>query len=452
MPTQRAAFLCASAILCILFSCNTKSGSTNTANNVALSKTYDTVNVLPDERVNINTYNTAFIDQATQHFTAGTQKISLITARKGLKLTIDPSVLEKADGSPVNGKINVSIIELTNSDDLFRSNAATVSNGRLLSSGGSYFIGMESNGQELRIKHGKTLQVDFPVLKKDEMELFYGERDTANSMNWRKAGMPLEQQFETISFTDSNRNDMDVMPRMLLEIKKYQKYRSLNDEVYYYKNKMTLRELIDTLNKGTVKVFIDSIYNWPRLKDPNIKQDTNFLLTQYGPKYLLSLRTYRSSLAEKAALEKNKALQECALENWHPTSIAGQLQKYYAPSGILKLGWVNCDWYYRFKERTDVDLDIPITMNNSRIEYFLIYRSFNGLINNRIDFKQDVKVVLKDLPVGESITLVAFTKNKGVIYQGKEAFIVEKNKTIPVGFKTISKEELSKIFRNNVRA
>ena len=452
MPSARFALLCVLTSL-VLFSCNNKKNNNETPNAIALTAPPDTVNVLADEPVDIGAYNAGFIKDATQHFTAPEKKIAVIRAKNGLKLTVNPSVLEKEDGAPVDGKINVSIIELTNSEDLFKSNAATVSNGRLLSSGGSYYIGMECNGQRLRIKNGKTLQVNFPVLRKDEMELFYGERDADSNMNWKSAGMHLQQQFEEISFTDSSRyNSNDNMPRTFFEIKEYQKYSSLNDEVYYYNQKMTLRELIDTLNRVTAKVYIDSIYNWPSTTVSNAKQDTNFLLAQYGPRYLLSIRTYRSMLAEKEALENNRKIRDSALKNWQPTSLAGQMQKYYAPSGILKLGWVNCDWYYKFKEKTDVDLDIPITLNNSRIEYFLIYKTFNGLVNKRVDFNQDTKVVLSDLPVGESITLIAYAKSKGLIYQGKESFVVEKNKTVPVNFKTISKEELGKIFRNNVKA
>jgi len=452
MPTRRRASLCVLTTL-VLFSCNNKKNHGNAETILASESQSDTVNILPDDPVDMSAYNASFMDAATQHFTAPVKKISVITAKKGLRVTVNPSVLEKEDGSPVDGKINVSIIELTNSDDLFRSNAATVSNGRLLSSGGSYYIGMECNGQKLRIKNGQTMQVNFPVLRKNEMELFYGERDADNNMNWKSAGMPLEQQIETISFSDSGRdNSNDIMPRAFYAVKEYQQYQSLKDKVYYYDKKMSLEELIDTLNRETKKVYIDSTYNWPRITMPNVKQDTNFLLRNYGARYLLRIRPYKSMIAEKEILEKNKRLQDSALKNWQPTSLAGQMQKYYAPSGILRLGWVNCDWYYKFKEKTDVDLEIPITLNNSHIEYFLIYTTFNGLVNKSIDFNRDVKVVLRDLPVGESITLVAFAKNKGIIYQGKEAFVVERNKKVSMDFKTISKEELSKIFRNNVRA
>ena len=94
---------------------------------------------------------------------------------------------------------------MTTSNDLFKSNAATVSNGRLLASGGSYFIGMENNGQKIRLKKGHSLPVDFPVFAKEEMELFYGERDSAGSMNWVKAGNKLEQQFEEMEFNTRSR-------------------------------------------------------------------------------------------------------------------------------------------------------------------------------------------------------------------------------------------------------
>ena len=116
------------------------------------------------------------------------------------------------------------------------------------------------------------------------------------------------------------------------------------------------------------------------------------------------------------------------------------------------MGWINCDRFYRSTENTDVDLDIPITLNNSRIEYFVIFKSINGLINYREDLNDQSTIVLRNLPVGEAITLVAFTKSNGIIYQSKEDFVVAKNKRIAVDFKTITREELGRIFGKNVKA
>src|SRR5262249_9245855 len=130
-----------------------------------------------------------------------------VKSRGGLTITVDPGSLEREDGTPLQGDIDISVIELTNVNDLFKSNAATISNGKLLVSGGSYFIGMKNGNSKIKIKKGKSIETEFPFLKKDDMELFYGERDTKGNMNWKEAGTKLQPGFETISFDQYN-NDI----------------------------------------------------------------------------------------------------------------------------------------------------------------------------------------------------------------------------------------------------
>ncbi len=46
---------------------------------------------------------------------------------------------------------------------------------------------MTSNGEQLKLKDGKTLNVQFPKLSDKEMFLFYGQRNDIGQMNWQKA-------------------------------------------------------------------------------------------------------------------------------------------------------------------------------------------------------------------------------------------------------------------------
>ena len=185
MPTKRIQ-LTLVIVLFVLFSCNNKKNPADAAIKNIAAKT-DSVEILSDEEFKISEYATGFTDAVTQKFSISSKKKSVITGKKGLKIIVDPWVLEKENGTVVDGKIIVRLIELTNSEDLFKSNAATISDGRLLMSGGSYFIGMECNGEKLKIKKDKNLKVEFPILKGEEMQLFYGERDILQAMNWRRA-------------------------------------------------------------------------------------------------------------------------------------------------------------------------------------------------------------------------------------------------------------------------
>ena len=126
-------------------------------------------------------------EEPSQVIRVSTDKTSVVTGRKGTKISINPNDLVTESGKPLGQTIEVELKELTNQSQLLRTNAQTISDGKLLVSGGAYFIGMTSNGEQLKLKDGKTLNVQFPKLSDKEMALFYGQRDDLGQINWQKA-------------------------------------------------------------------------------------------------------------------------------------------------------------------------------------------------------------------------------------------------------------------------
>lgn len=446
-------------MLCVflLSACNSKKNQipTGSANLVSLSKT---VVELPDELIRFTQSHNGYISALAQRFAVPSNALSTIEGRKGLKLTIDPKALEKEDGSAVDGKIMVSLVELTSSDELFKANAATVSDGKLIASGGSYFIEMECNGKKLRIKGKQSMKIELPVLQQSEMELFYGERDSLGDMNWKPANIPLQKQFlnqplvESVGFRDDNIGDANDFPefdRLYLE---FNVYKSMNEIVYYYNRRMMLYQMVDTINKNGPRVYIDTLYNWPKDLPTDKWLDSNHLRQVYGPRITFRLKSIYALQKQKEAEEKRKAWQAKYIENWKPKTLAGQLQKYYAPTSIYKLGWINCDRYYRNGEPVEMDTDIPITMVNTRVDYFVIFRSLNGMIRDRFYFTGPQQMSLGKLPQGETATLVAFIRKDGVIYECRKDFKVERGGKLVLDFTVITKEKLASIFGNNVKA
>lgn len=434
----------------ITASCNNQKEKKQPAKNVSSSLTTDTLNGLTAEAISMQDYTNSFTASISQQFIVSHKKVTVINGKKGLQVTVDPSRLIKADGSAVDGKINVQLIELTNSKDLFKSNMATISDGRLLASGGSYFIGMKCKGQSLKLKEGRMIQVNFPRLTKEEMELFYGERNSINGINWKRAAVLLEPQYEQINFSYSNRVEANNIPPVLSELKFNKVYKSLDESVYYYKTKMTLQQLVDTLNVRSSKVYLQVVSYWPKNLPTGVKLDTNYLTSVYGPRKQYILRSCKAMEEEEMAKLKMIAARDSAIKQWKPKTLAGQIQKYYAPANLTNLGWINCDRFYDREKQIEVEIELPITFNKSRVEYFVIFQTFNGLLNNRINLNETSKMVIANMPVGEKVTLVAFTKQKGVIYQLKENFVIERNKKISAGFSPISEEEMKNIFAGNI--
>ncbi len=454
MPTPR---LLLSIIVCITvsFSCNSKKQIIDPEKNVSVIK--DSVIINNSEVLGLASYNNIFIENHRQTFSVSHKKTTVVTGKKGLKITVNPSALEKTDGRPVDGDIIIRIIELTNTDELFKSNAATVSDGRLLASGGSYFVGMECNGEKLRIKKGRYLQMQFPQIKKEEMELFYGQRNETGDMNWVSAETALSPEETDLEFTEQNTSrSYDYLPDLSsrYNIDTLRIYETLNEEVYYYEKKMTIKTLVDTINRHTTRIFIDTVYVWP--KQPaylpkGAKIDTNYLYRVYGPPKQFRLKTCHALEAETEQMNNAKLRQQEAVKNWQPQKLSNQLQKYYSPSNITYLGWINCDRFYQKNEQLNIILDLPYTFNHSNIHYFLLFKSINGLLSGRQAADSSGRLLINNIPQGIPATLIAFTKNNGRIYQSKEDFIVNKDKPVKLDFTYITNDDMKNIFGKNVK-
>lgn len=126
-------------------------------------------------------------EEPAQVFSMAADKPGMITGKHGTKISVNPDDLVTESGKPLGADISVELKELTDRGRLLRANASTTSDGKLLVSGGAYFIGMTSGGEQLKLKEGRKLRVQFPELSDKEMALFYGQRDSLGRMNWKQA-------------------------------------------------------------------------------------------------------------------------------------------------------------------------------------------------------------------------------------------------------------------------
>lgn len=120
----------------------------------------------------------------SQIFIISSKKQTKVKSKLGTTIYVNPEELENIDGTNIGENIEIELKELTNQKELLKSNAQTISNGKLLISGGAYFLNMKSNGKQLKLKNNKFLKVDFPKLTENEMFLFYGKKDSLGIMKW----------------------------------------------------------------------------------------------------------------------------------------------------------------------------------------------------------------------------------------------------------------------------
>lgn len=122
----------------------------------------------------------------SQTFTINTDNSQYsITGNQGTKVTFPANAFVTSNGTPVKGDVSIELKEIYDKSDMVLSDRPTMSNGRILISGGELFIGATANGQELRLDENTNILIELaPTTTVDTtMGLFTGT-ETDSIFNW----------------------------------------------------------------------------------------------------------------------------------------------------------------------------------------------------------------------------------------------------------------------------
>ncbi len=126
----------------------------------------------------------ASLSTVSQKFSVSSKMDTTIVGENGTKISLVQDQLETIGGGSFEGLIEIELLELMDIPSMLLQNAPTVSNGELLTTGGAYYLNMTSDGTQLKVKDGKGVKVEFPILTADKMSVFSGERDRFGVLNW----------------------------------------------------------------------------------------------------------------------------------------------------------------------------------------------------------------------------------------------------------------------------
>ncbi len=102
-----------------------------------------------------------------------------------VSLTIPANGLITGIGTVPSGDIKRESLILLKKGDLISMSMPTVSNGRLLISGGAYFLGLKNNNADLSVAPGKKLNLHYNFnVPAPGMKLFNGIEDMAGGFDW----------------------------------------------------------------------------------------------------------------------------------------------------------------------------------------------------------------------------------------------------------------------------
>lgn len=119
-----------------------------------------------------------------------------ITATKGTQIAVPAHAFVFEDGTMPKGEIEVRIQEAYEPSDFLLHNLTTMSDGRILQTGGMVCIKARSDGRELQLAEGTSLTVSLPNGGNfdPDMELFYAQPTTNGAMNWASTGQRFSRR------------------------------------------------------------------------------------------------------------------------------------------------------------------------------------------------------------------------------------------------------------------
>lgn len=335
---------------------------------------------------------------ATQTFEVSNKKPSTVTGKAGTKIHVEPKNLMLPNGEPIQGKIKVHLVECTRTSELLGAGLQTVSDGKLLESGGSYYIDMEADGQKLTIKEGKSVAVEFPQVSDKSMELFYGSKDANGRMNWQAA--------------DANFEAAKPKPKKAVSDSAFILQ---TDTVYGY---VSGTDTIRSSNINDIFAYIEAEER--PSKSRNMKPANGGSKTYDKPANSLAERNRQNELsmqARRAAAEKEEAKkaqaaarQQQIQENQRQQrESVSRVNRLYASMKLNRFGWINCDRFYNEPNLAPVIVELPDTKDPAVV--YLVFQTQKSLISLTYNGLEQA-LQSQNLPVGQAIEVFAMAQSE----------------------------------------
>ena len=122
-----------------------------------------------------------------QVFTSSPKKEIVIKGKKGSVITFSKNSFVDKNGKLVTTDVNIELIEIYTKSDMINHNIQTISNGKLLETGGMVYINVTSQNSKVKLDKNSYYQIEFPTKnKKDDMGIFHGDT-TNHNINWQQA-------------------------------------------------------------------------------------------------------------------------------------------------------------------------------------------------------------------------------------------------------------------------
>lgn len=405
-----------------------------------------------DASISISEIND-FLKPETQIFGWSTKNDTIITCEQGTKIYLpkgcmDPTSFDK--GKPVT----IEIKECYQLSEFVSEGLTTLSQGKILETGGMVHIDVKQEGKPVKLKKDSEYGLLFPKdgSSSKTMQTFYGNTIVDEKITWeldtnsvqqqeanaKSSDLLLDCEFELGWYTGGFDDDSDI--GWVLN--------SSNEHVpsYILDNLKPSRKLIDKFCETQGTASYDLWYNL----DGTVKQidieksvsaEFDSLFTKFvrrmppikvGPltkkyinrSYMIGFETYqRSKYSDEDYAQKFK--EKYASIKDEVVSKVDKAELDYYVLAASEFGWINCD---RFWETEDEKIDFIVDVENlDAVNLNLVFSDINSIMPA---IRIGDKYVFKNVPIGRNVKLV------GIGYEGESARLaVQRTKTSKKGLK-----------------
>jgi hypothetical protein len=361
----------------------------------------------------------------------------VVIGEEGTEMLIPADAFLFPDGSPVTIDVEILLTEIANKPELILSNLPTVSNGRMLVSGGVIKIEAIADGKKLHLAPGKSVLVNFPGGYVQDMQLFKGQYNAAGQMNW----VPMSE-----SPSASNRPLAKLNPGKDLAMPLFLDYGKVNPTNMQFADNThnAVGYIMAMLRTGYKCVGNDRVYLEMKT-DETGRVTSAKTLTGRNPCFRLAIEEVAQTLQFDLSLtdgnnrqfylevSPNEPMNGAEGENMF-ASLSGNSDAFNNPQvlaalneymeeeksknfaknafAVSELGWVNCDRFYNEKgARVSVTAMVSNKDLVNKSKAFLVFDDLNAVIEGELG--NNGQFTFPNIPEGMKAKVVAIGYSTG---------------------------------------
>ncbi len=187
----------------------------------------------------------------SQIFKIDPQRDTIIETEHGIIFQVKAGTFLNKFGETVKNTVDLEVKEAMTAADVMKAGLSTTSDGKLLETGGMFYINGRDGNEILDIDRSKPINVNVPSNTNKKMSLFDGQRLKDGSINW-VSPLPMKKQLATVDILSLDfypPNFVDSLREMGFDVKN----KILTDSIYYsFANKNNCEQSLEMYTADNV--------------------------------------------------------------------------------------------------------------------------------------------------------------------------------------------------------